>query len=308
LSPSSPIPAAAFDRLARGNGTLAMLAIDQRESLRAMFTERAGGAPASDALLGDFKRAVAQELAGEVSAILLDHLYGRSAIADVRARENGCGVILAADTLVQDQGGPVTDTHLDPAVDAACVHAEGADALKLLVLWTGEPGNRERCLELVRELVQRSRDAGVAAIIEGVVRRPAGVAEDAWDREAALIEAAAAFSSTGLDLYKAEVPYFGRGDRARIEDACAQITAALPCPWVVLSSGVAAEDFPTAVATACRAGASGFLAGRAIWHDAAAPDGYRERLRAVAVPRARELAAIVDSTARPWREALPAAR
>ena len=49
-------------------------------------------------------------------------------------------------------------------------------------------------------------------------------------------------------------------------------------------------------------GASGFLAGRAIWRDALA-DASGRLLRERSVPRLGSLAARVDEVARPWPEA-----
>jgi sulfofructosephosphate aldolase len=80
------------------------------------------------------------------------------------------------------------------------------------------------------------------------------------------------------------------------------MTDLLPCPWVVLSSGVSIEDFPGAVEAACRGGASGFLAGRAVWRDAIGPDP-EPALHERSVPRLRRLGQIVDAVARPWTEA-----
>jgi sulfofructosephosphate aldolase len=103
------------------------------------------------------------------------------------------------------------------------------------------------------------------------------------------------------DLYKGEVPFVGRGDPQAITDSCAEISRVLACPWVVLSQGVTATDFPGAVRAACQGGASGFLAGRAIWADIIGPGDYRARLQANALPRLTTLTEIVDSVARPWR-------
>jgi sulfofructosephosphate aldolase len=55
------------------------------------------------------------------------------------------------------------------------------------------------------------------------------------------------------------------------------------------------------VRTACHAGASGFLAGRAIWSDTLTDP--TPLLRARAVDRLKRLAELVDSSARPWQEA-----
>ena len=49
--------------------------------------------------------------------------------------------------------------------------------------------------------------------------------------------------------------------------ACVAITDLSPCPWTLLSAGINFELFCRQVEVACRAGASGFIAGRAVWKD-----------------------------------------
>jgi sulfofructosephosphate aldolase len=65
-------------------------------------------------------------------------------------------------------------------------------------------------------------------------------------------------------------------------------------PWVVLSQGVPQDEFPAAVETACRGGARGFLAGRALWTNTLAADDPTVLLRSQSVPRLQELGEIVD--------------
>ena len=102
-------------------------------------------------------------------------------------------------------------------------------------------------------------------------------------------------------LTKCEVPLRGKGDPAEITRRCRDVDAVLDCPWVVLSQGVAPEDFPRAVDAACRGGASGMLAGRAVWTSTLPADDPTELLREHSVPRLRQLADIVDAHGRPWR-------
>jgi sulfofructosephosphate aldolase len=54
------------------------------------------------------------------------------------------------------------------------------------------------------------------------------------------------------------------------------------------------------VEIACKAGASGFLAGRAIWGDMLAREDYRAQIQKISVARLRNLVEIVDNYARPW--------
>ena len=82
-----------------------------------------------------------------------------------------------------------------------------------------------------------------------------------------------------------------------------ELDSASPVPWVLLSAGVGPHEFAFNVELSCLAGASGFLAGRAVWYDAleAYPDlaAIRERLRRVSLPYLEALRAIAQR-GRPW--------
>lgn len=287
-----------LDRIARPSGALAMVAIDQRESLRTMFQE-ACGRDISDQFVTDFKVAVARVLAPDASAMLFDRQFAMPAFEAAGLVAPRTGRIIAGDRLDQERGGPVTETDIDFEVDPVAAREQGAVALKLLVLWRGNE-NAERCLSLTSTFMKRCRAAGIIGIVETMVRPPLAGAEG-WDREASILQAAQALGASRPDLYKCDVPYRGRVSAIEISRASEHISEALPCPWVVLSGGTDLADFPGAVAAACQGGASGFLAGRAIWADTIAWTGYERNLELVASPRLRRLCDVVDKLARPWR-------
>lgn len=293
-----------YDRLgeiARPSGTFAMVAMDQRESLRAMFAEvMPGGVPIETRVA--FKVAVARILSPHASAMLVDAPEGLDPILATDALDPRCGLIVAADDLVQPIGGAVDDTDLDETVDLEAAADRGAVAAKLLVIWKPDRPAEGRA-DLVGRFLERSRGAGLPGIVEGVVRPPSGVDDAAWtEREDALLEATAELGALRPDLYKAQVPLMGRGDIEDMVERSRRMTDVLPCPWVVLSAGVALEDFAAGVEAACRGGASGFLAGRAVWRDAIGPDP-EPALRERSVPRLGRLGEIVDAHARPWSDA-----
>lgn len=298
MLPAAATRTRAFERIADPSGRLSMVAMDQRESLRTMF-EKTTREPVPDSTLVDFKLSVAETLSPHASAMLLDRLYGTEAM---RALAPSCGLVVAADQLQQPAGEIVQETRVDTNLDLRQVAAWGGAALKFLVLWRRD--DRKTQLELTRRFLEMARSGGLLAIVEGVVRPPRS--GSAWDREEAILQAAQELGALGPDLYKAEVPLSGRGDPEEMRRRCRAITDALPCPWVVLSSGVAIEDFPGAVQAACQGGASGFLAGRGIWMDLVGPGDYRSRLSELAVPRLTALRAIVERHARPWWEGVPA--
>jgi sulfofructosephosphate aldolase len=281
---------------------MAMLAVDQRESMRKMFSDRVDGGAIDNALLKAFKRAVATTLAPYASAILLDALYGEEAIASVNASETECGVILALDRLIHSPAGPITRTEIDPDVKLSTEGDRAVDASKMLILWSSDTA--DAALELSREFLDRSAAAGVPGVLEAIVRPPASAVAGAWSLEDEIVAAAEALGELKPDLYKCEVPFHGKGSAAAVAKQSERISGALSCPWVVLSSGVAAEDFPAAVEAACAGGASGFLAGRAIWKDAIGPGDFESRIAEISIPRIVRLAEIVEANARPWQAAV----
>lgn len=286
-----------LDPIARPSGALAMVAMDQRESLRTMFRD-AGGSHVPDSVLIDFKAAVAAELGSLASGFLADREFG---LPTVRAAlPKSTGLIVAADALTQEPGGPVEETALDEAVLAPDFDLQGAVALKLLVIWRRDE-LREARIALADRFIRESAARGLVSVLEPVVRAtPEEAAGRGWDLDVAIREAAAELSPLRPGLYKAQVPIGGAGDPAEQLAASEALGAAIEGPWVVLSQGVPRDRFLPAVEAACRGGASGFLAGRALWSDVVGVDDVPSALRRLAVPRLERLVEVVDREARPW--------
>lgn len=290
-----------LDAIARASGGLAMVAMDQRESLRTMFDE-AGAGRVEDARLVEFKLAVAQTLGPLASGFLIDRHYGFDAVRSEEYLPRSTGLLLAADDLTQAPGGPVEETALDDAVVTGEVDLAGVVALKLLVIWRRDERRADR-VRLAEDFVAAARRRGLLSVLEPVVRAtPAELDDGSWDLDVAIREAAEELSTVGQDLYKVQVPRSGRGTPEELRAACAELDRSVTGPWVVLSQGVAREDYLGAVTAACQSGASGFLAGRALWSDVVGAEDVRARLHEVSVPRLERLVEAVDRYARPWGE------
>ena len=174
--------------------------------------------------------------------------------------------------------------------------------MKFMIIWKSKH-YVNKYIVLAEKFLERCHTAGLLGVVEVIVRNPNDSHIGNWNREEELLEAAQALGSTKPDLYKTEVPFYGDAHPSEIQGHSESMSAVLPCPWVVLSSGVNPEKFPVAVQAACKGGASGFLAGRGIWQDAirANPDEYRERLLSISVNRLLKLVEIVDESAKSWR-------
>lgn len=282
------------DVLARSSGALAMLAVDQREALRVMTAQARGCAveAVSDGDLTQFKLMATEVLSPYASAVLVDHQFAWQPLVDAGVTARTCALISSADHFVPSEREIVADAVIDRTVDFDRVREQGAVAAKLLVVWRqeGDPGVRR---ERVTEFVRLARSAGLVSIIEPVTRAPR--AGGRWDREEDIVAAAVELGQLGAEVYKAEVPTFGHGTDGEIDKYCRRISEAVAGgDWVVLSSGVEADRFPETVRIACRAGARGFLAGRAVWASVVGASDLRERLENEALPRLQRLCAVVD--------------
>ncbi len=274
-----------------------MVALDQRESLATML--RAHGEDDSEAAMTDFKLDLVRALAPHASGLLIDARHGYRQIVTGAMLPPTCGLILAADELTQDRGGPVTETAIDSSVDPDSARGDGAVALKLLVIWRSD-ALRDRRVAMAEEFIARCRSAGLLSVLEPVAQ-PLPGRQDEFDLNAGILDAASALAPLHPDVYKAQVPSAGRGAMPDLVAACQRLDAVVPVPWVVLSNGVTPQDFPRAVEAACRGGASGMLAGRAVWTGVlGAPD--HAAAVAGAADRLRLLIDIVTEHGRPWRE------
>jgi len=126
------------------------------------------------------------------------------------------------------------------------------------------------------------------------------------ERRQVIVETAQKLTSLGADVLKVEFPVDVKQEQNQKvwKEACQQLNEASQVPWTLLSAGVDFDMFVEQVKVACRAGASGVLAGRAVWKEAVGlyGDARLEFLRTTAADRMAKLTALCDDLARPWTE------
>ena len=295
-------PPPGLGAIAGDDGTFAIVAMDQRGTLRRMFA--AVDRPGEDDELRAFKVDVTDALSGGATGFLLDPDFGVPAVLQGGGALHGrCGLLVAAEPPQRRQWNGEPRTWRDPARDAAWVAGMGGHALKFLVRLrpdrpraAGEPDLVAEVLEVVHAVVEDCRAVGVPSVVESLVYKLPG--EDALDdahRADLIIEAARLLDEVGPDLLKLEFPGDARG--------CERIGQALSTPWAVLSAGVAFERFQEALRIACdHGGASGFIAGRAIWQEAIGMDRRARRtfLRETGRRRLDACVEAIQGRARPY--------
>jgi tagatose-1,6-bisphosphate aldolase len=287
--------------IATPDGTLAIIAMDQRNTLKQMYA--AVGIDDADAEeLTAIKADTIEALRGSASAFLLDPDYGVPALQRLSPGGPRAGVLVAAEPAVRGTVDGEPRTHRDPRLDARWVADQGGDAVKFLVqlradriALAGRPDTAAEVLQVIREVVADCREVGVPSVIENLVfplvgERPPSPAERA-DR---IIEAAQLIDELQPDLIKLEYP----GDAA----ACRRLAASISTPWAVLSAGVAFDSFADAVRVSCDdGGASGFIAGRSVWKDSVGMSraGRQDFLGGEARRRLDALVQMIDGRATP---------
>jgi tagatose 1,6-diphosphate aldolase/sulfofructosephosphate aldolase len=290
-----------LDDIAAEGGTFAIIAMDQRNTLRRMFT--AVGREGTDQELRDAKADVARALTPMASGLLSDPTYGVPAITEADALAATCGLLVAAEPAERRSFNSEPRAHRDPALNAEWVTGQGGNALKFFLQLradrpapaAGEPDLVAEALAVTNEVIADCRAAGVPVVIENLVYPLPGTELQGQEREDAIIEAARALNDLDIDLLKLEYPGSAAG--------CRRLAEILDRPWAVLSAGVPFAEFSQAMRVAFdEGGASGFIAGRSVWREAVALDGAERRqfLTEVARPRLAELTAIATTYARPW--------
>ncbi len=284
--------------------TFGIVAFDQRGSYRKMM-----GADASYAQLCQVKTEIIDALSQSASAVLTDPTYGMGAALRMSPR---AGLLLALEKSGYSGDSSYRKTELTTGWTPQKIRHTGADAVKFMVYYHPESGALADELEaLIADVVAQCHACDLPVFLEPMsYSLDAAVSKDsaafAETRPAVVIETARRLSRTGADVLKLEAPHdiAHNQDEAAWQAACEQVSAASAVPWALLSAGVDFAQFERQLRVACAAGASGFLAGRAIWKEAApmSSAARADFLAGVAARRLDALLEIAAREARPWSD------
>ena len=289
----------------RRGDRFAVLAFDQRGSYRKMLAEDTAFEKAVE-----IKTEVVSSLSRHTSAVLLDYVYGYQPAMELA---NDSGILLAVEKSGYSGDSTYRRMEIEPEWNVHKIKRFGASGVKLLVYYNPDSGELVKEIEaLAAQVIDDAHAADLPVFLEPVtysadaeVKKDS--AEFAAERPRLIIETARRLSRLEPDVLKMEFPvdiFNGSSDPANWETHCRELTEATTVPWVLLSAGVDFEDFERQVEVALKSGASGYLAGRAIWKESVSmsPEERRSFLEGPAVARIERLNALVDSHAVPWTE------
>lgn len=289
-------------------GIFTVLAIDHRDSLRVMVRPDDPSAVSAPDLT-DLKLWLLRSLGPEATAVMLEPEYSAAQAIVTRALPGGVGFLAAVEAqgYLGDPTAQVTTLLEGWGVEKA--KRLGASGIKLLVLYRPDAAVADVQDELIRTVIADCARFDIPLFLEPLAyttdpAMPVGSVEFAAVRRGLVIETVRRLGALGPEILKVQFPIDTRHepDREVWADACAELDAAAPVPWALLSGGDPYELFREQVEVACRAGASGFMVGRALWGDAvAAPEDLREGMvESVLRPRLVELVAIARQHGRDW--------
>ncbi len=299
-----------LDACSSARGTFAVLALDHRQNLRKELRPD-DPAAVTYAEMADFKRAVVRGLASVATGVLLDPEIGVGPAIEDGSLPGRAGLIVAVEATGYEGPAGARVSRVLPGWSVDSIKRLGASAAKLLVYYNPDASNAADQERLVAEVAAQCRAADLALFLEPLSFDLDGGKLTGEARRAVVVETARRLTALGPDVLKAEFPYDkAEPDPGRWREACAELDAATPVPWVLLSGGVDDATFERQVEVACAAGASGVLVGRSVWADAATMGpAQRDRfLATVGRERLERLVGLADAAGHPWRARWTAAR
>ena len=310
-------------RLADAGGRFKMTAVDQRPPIKNYIKEQRKVDEASYQDVAAVKIILTRELAPFSSAMLLDpHIAYPQAVEYVSPAQ---GLIATLEDSIFEE---TPRGRLSAEIDNWSVEKikrSGADAVKVLA-WYHPGAGADICARqqsYVRKIGDECKRCDIPFVFELLVYPLPGEANQTTDyiehkdkHPDLVLKSVEAFAAPefGIDVFKLESPVPAstiadpdHGDAAEIkrtQELFDELGRLAGRPWVMLSAGAGMTEFKHVLRYAFNAGASGYLAGRAIWWPAFLKfpdlDAMTAELRAEGVPYMKELGLLTDAAATPW--------
>jgi tagatose 1,6-diphosphate aldolase len=299
-----------LQQCATPGGKLAMFALDHRGNLQRALSPDDPHSVTYKQMVS-FKLEVTAAMSPVSSGILLDPQYGAAQSIAAGAIDNGCGLLVAVEKTGYTGDSTARESQILPGWSVEKIYRMGADGVKLLLYYHPEAPNAAEQEALVAEVAESCRRYDMPFFLEPLSFSldPAVKKLATAEKRIVVTETARRLTPFGVDVLKAEFPVNidDEKDESVWAEACAGVSAASLCPWIILSAGVTFEEFERQTLIACRNGASGVLVGRAVWAEAANLVGLarQEFLQTIAIERMNRLMEKIEKYGRPWTDFHP---
>ncbi|MXX88060.1 MAG: tagatose-bisphosphate aldolase [Boseongicola sp. SB0677_bin_26] len=284
-----------YQQICCKNKLMMVIAADQRGGMRRILADKPDAQQAIDEpTLGRIKAAIVTHLANKAACVLLDAVCAVPGVVDsgILARDTGLLIGLDASGWDTDENG-YRISRLVPGITARRVRELGGTGAKLMVyLRADRPDANSVNMQTIRDCIAEFSAEDLLLVVEILTYQLEGESNVDYAKAfpGLIVEGTRISLNLGAKVLK--LPYPGNAD------ACRQITELCNgVPWAVLSSGVDHEIFLGQIETSMNNGASGVIAGRALWKDCISlnPEKLESRLENVASRRLREIQAILEA-------------
>lgn len=288
-----------YQQICDSHGAMMVIACDQRGGMRTLLSpDPAVQKTIGTDILGATKADITRYLASAASCVLLDPVCAVPMVIDEGVLNRDTGLLIGLDDSGWDVGANGTRlSKLVKGVDARRVRALGGTGGKIMVyLRTDRPEANTHNVEILKRCIADFAAEDMLLVVEFLTYRFDDEDEAAYKAAVPdlVVEGSRLCIELGAKLLK--IPYPGTAA------ACAAVTRLCgDVPWAVLSAGVDHATFLGQVEIAMANGASGVIAGRSLWKDCISLDRAvtAERLTTIAVPRLREIQAVIARHAKP---------
>lgn len=309
-------------RMADANGRFKMTAVDQRPPIKGPIAKHYGTQTAPYEDVARFKALLVETLQEPSSAMLLDPHFAIPRGLDLLSPHKGLIVTLEDSLFEETAGGRLSSEIDDWSVNK--IKRMGGDAVKVLAWY--RPDASEEVKRHQKDFAKRIGDAcqryDIPFLFELLVYPLASDAHQTRDyvemkgkKADDVLKSVEEFAAPdyGIDVFKlespvnaADVPGVGNEGWEDVQAVFDEMGRVAGRPWVMLSAGAGKAEFRNILTHAYSAGASGYLAGRAIWQDAFRnfPDweAIRTGLETDSVAYMTDINTLTDAQARPWRD------
>jgi tagatose 1,6-diphosphate aldolase len=304
-----------LQELANADGVFNICAMDHRRSMSRMIDgDKVVEGGTSYAEMAQRKLELCTHLAPHASAVLLDPLFGAAQAISHGALPKSTGLLVSLEASGYSGPSEQRMSEIEEGWNVEKIKRMGASAVKFLIYYRPDLIElANRLMELVEMVGKECQKHDIPLVVEPL-SYPLGEeaknpAQFATAKEQLVPRIAQHITALPVDMLKSEFPSDLRynQDQAKLIDICQRLDRAAQAPWVVLSAGVSFDVFCQQVEIACRAGASGFLAGRAIWQEAMNVEDPQERakiLKTLGADRLKKLTDIAAKHAVPWYKKL----
>jgi len=302
-----------LQQVANKDGIFVICAMDHRGSLQSMINREHPEQVSYDKMV-ERKLELCSTLGKYASAVLLDPIYGAAQCISHSALPNNIGLLVSIEASGYNSEKEGRLTKLLENWTVKKIKQMGASAVKILVYYRPDLKQiANKQMNTVNTLAQECIKYDIPFLVEPVSYPIGEEAQDpvkfAQKKEELTIKIADDITALPIDVLKTEFPadLQYQKDESALMELCRRLDASSQVPWAILSRGVTFELFQKQVEIACRAGASGFVAGRAIWQEAMYIDNAQERvhyLSTIASDRLKKITDIANKYATPWYKKL----